>query len=663
MSAMIRSSTSVKTVGDSKFTSPQIGSLVGGRYCVTCRLSEGTFGHTYLAKDTHLPNSPECVIKQLKLQTNEKAMKMARRLFNTEASTLYELGNHNQIPQLLAHFEQNDEFFLSLEYIEGYPISDELSPDRPWADVNVVRLIREILEVLAFVHDHRVIHRDIKPSNLIRRKQDGKVVLIDFGAVKQVTTGFLSSPPGQTDYTIAIGTFGYIAKEQLGGRPRFSSDIFSVGMIAVQALTGVHPNDLMEDDRTAEIQWRDRLTAPVNPQFAAIIDRMIRYDFRERYANAQAALRAIEALPVAFREAAAAPPWHTSPIHLSSVNPLILPTTDSFESKDNRADATTFRPRSSPASVPSSAQAPVPPSVPPSAPPSVGQQMGDRLDSTQIESHERYGHHFSQSNPDESTFPLEHTHMTDVVAPSFSDTRMETSAHPHPLIDEQGFGYEQAHFPASLTSQEPLPRTVITWKDRVLATSDHFEHWLSRSWRVIALIGGTSLTLMLTRGMMASFAPQPAHQLRADVSTNVVSKARHFLNDLPAEPTDIPIEEPPTVSTIDIPTVLDEAHRARIEGRYQEAMDFYRQALGQEPSLVDALWGKCATHNAQGRFEMASAACYEVLAIDPEHPLALWSSAEANDQLGNHKKAAEERNRALSIDPNVSEKLSNAPAE
>ncbi|MEO1522703.1 MAG: serine/threonine-protein kinase [Cyanobacteria bacterium J06633_2] len=634
MSVVSRSSAPARNIRDPKLAVPHIGSLVGGRYRVTCRLAEGTFGHTYLAKDTHLPNGPECVIKQLKMQTNEKAMMMARRLFETEARTLYKLGTHNQIPQLLAHFEQDDGFFLSQEYIDGYPISDELSPDRPWADVNVVRLIREILEVLVFVHAQQVIHRDIKPSNLIRRKKDGKVVLIDFGAVKEVTTRFLSPQKGETDYTIAIGTFGYIPKEQLGGRPRFSSDIFSVGMIAVQALTGLHPNDLLEDDNTAELQWRDRLIAPVNPGFANIIDRMIRYDFRERYANAEAALRAIESLPVTFREAASTPPWHVSSIRPPLAENSSLPPTDAFDSPVDLSEASTFGTAS-----------PQPPN----------RTTPNQLDQTHIETASNSSEQLEVLS-DRSTLPISSTHMTDVVAPSFSKTPMESS-HSHPPMDGSGAAYRNADFSSPVPPRKRIPRSATTWQEHVLVASDQFEDWLSRSWRMIALIGGTSLALMLTRGMVASFRVQPANQLRAEVVENVRSEAKQLLDGTQAEFETASVEQPAILSN-DVSTVLEEAHQARIEGRYQEAMAFYQQALGRSPNHVDALWGKCATHNAQGQFEMASAACYEVLAINPEHPLALWSSAEANDRLGNHRKAAEERSRALTIDPNVFEKLS-----
>ncbi|MEM9220289.1 MAG: serine/threonine-protein kinase [Cyanobacteria bacterium P01_F01_bin.150] len=263
--------------------------LVGGRYSVLKRLSEGAFGHTLLAEDTHLPGNPKCVLKQLKPQVGNRAMQTSRRLFEQEAQVLYELGNHPQIPQLLAHFEDKEGFYLAQEYIEGRSLSREIRATVPYAESQVIQLIREILEVLVFVHQQQVIHRDLKPSNLIRRKQDGKIVMIDFGAVKQVGSQFLNPAPGETDYTIAIGTVGYIPNEQLGGRPRYSSDIYAVGMIALQALTGLAPTEFDDDDRTGEILWRDRVSN-ISPAFATVLRRMVAYDFRERYTTATEAL-------------------------------------------------------------------------------------------------------------------------------------------------------------------------------------------------------------------------------------------------------------------------------------------------------------------------------------------------------------------------------------
>lgn len=274
---------------------------LGGRYKLISQLGVGGFGRTFLAEDLHLPGHPRCVIKHLKPQSkNDDTLQMARRCFNVEAQVLYHLGSHNQIPQLLAHFEDGQEFYLAQEFIEGEPLTRELAEGKRWSQGRVVVLIKDVLQVLTFVHQQQVIHRDLKPPNLIRRRHDRKIVLIDFGAVKQVSLPDADPDTGLTNLTISIGTQGYMPNEQLAGKPKFCSDVYAVGVLAVQMLTGIHPRHLAEDTN-GEVDWHDQ--APqVSPELAEVLDQMIRYDFRERYVDAAEALAALEALPASITE-------------------------------------------------------------------------------------------------------------------------------------------------------------------------------------------------------------------------------------------------------------------------------------------------------------------------------------------------------------------------
>ncbi|HEY9640257.1 MAG TPA: protein kinase [Coleofasciculaceae cyanobacterium] len=294
---------------------------VGGRYTVVQQLGVGGFSQTFLARDTQLPGQPLCVVKQLKPQVNNLARwSVAKRLFDTEADVLYQLGHHHQIPALLAHFEDNQEFYLVQELIEGQSLDRKLLPHQPWTESRVIVLLHDILSILVFVHGQNVIHRDIKPSNIICRRQDGRAVLIDFGAVKQVGSTLSDSKVGQA-MTISIGTQGYTPTEQLSGNPRFNSDIYAVGMLGIQALTGLRPHLFKRDPQTGEIIWRTPLpsessAAPVNltevspghpenpspatvqvsPELADILDRMVRYHFKDRYQTVTEPLLALETL-------------------------------------------------------------------------------------------------------------------------------------------------------------------------------------------------------------------------------------------------------------------------------------------------------------------------------------------------------------------------------
>ncbi len=274
--------------------------LLGGRYQITGQLGAGGFGQTFLAQDRHRPGHPECVVKQLKPQVSSaEELRVARRLFETEARVLSQLGDHPQIPRLLAHFEENEEFYLVQDLVRGRSLESELNlaaaAATRWSEAQTVSFLGDLLSTLEFVHEQRVIHRDIKPSNLVRRDRDNHLVLIDFGAVKKVTTQIVQAQ-SSLGRTISIGTQGYMPSEQVAGRPHFSSDIYAVGMIAIQGLTQLHPSTLSIDSETGEISWW--ATIPyIHPALKTFLDTMVRYDFRTRFPTASVALSALNCLP------------------------------------------------------------------------------------------------------------------------------------------------------------------------------------------------------------------------------------------------------------------------------------------------------------------------------------------------------------------------------
>ena len=268
-----------------------LGELIGARYKIINVLGAGGFGHTYIAEDTQRPGHPRCVLKHLTFASpNPAVLQQVRRLFQMEAETLERLGRHDQIPQLLAYFEENQEFYLVQEFVEGHPLSDELTEGVHFSEDQVVALLDDILSVLEFVHAQSVIHRDIKPENLIRRDRDGKFVLIDFGAVKTLGNT-IAEATGETSLSIPIYTSGYGASEQCLGRPQFNSDLYSLGMVAIQTLTGMRPSQLPQDFHTSEIVWRDQ--AQLGESLAAFLDKLICYHYIYRY---QSALEARQAL-------------------------------------------------------------------------------------------------------------------------------------------------------------------------------------------------------------------------------------------------------------------------------------------------------------------------------------------------------------------------------
>jgi serine/threonine protein kinase, bacterial len=271
--------------------------LMRDRYRVLQALGQGGFGATFVAKDDSLPGSPYCVIKQLRpVTTSFHVLQMARDLFQREAKTLGKIGNHPQIPRLLDYFEANREFYLVQEYVSGSTLQQEVKRSGPFNETGIKQFLSEILPLMQYVHSQQVIHRDLKPANIIRRSQDKKLVLIDFGAVKDQVSPILSTASEQTALTAyAIGTPGYAPPEQMAMRPVYASDIYALGVTCLYLLTTKSPKDMAYDPATGELVWRDLVH--VSDHLAEVLKKMLEVSVRHRYQNATEVLRALELEP------------------------------------------------------------------------------------------------------------------------------------------------------------------------------------------------------------------------------------------------------------------------------------------------------------------------------------------------------------------------------
>jgi serine/threonine protein kinase, bacterial len=274
-----------------------ISMLMNGRYRVLQALGQGGFGATYLARDEKLPGQPNCVIKQLRPNaTAPHVMQMARELFEREAQTLGRIGNHPQVPRLLDYFEACQEFYLVQEYVSGATLQQEVKRNGPFTEAGVKQFLSEILPVVEYLHNTQVIHRDIKPANLIRRSHDKKLVMIDFGAVKNHVNSVVTNASEHTAFTsYAIGTPGFAPPEQMAMRPVFASDIYALGVTCVYLLTGKSPKDLRYDPSTGELMWRQQVQ--ISDHFAGVLQKMLEVSVRHRYQNAPDVFRDLDLEP------------------------------------------------------------------------------------------------------------------------------------------------------------------------------------------------------------------------------------------------------------------------------------------------------------------------------------------------------------------------------
>lgn len=260
--------------------------LLGDRYRVVKTLSSDIFGETYVAEDVQLPDRPKCAIKQLKLpSTNPKSLKLLRGVLRKKAESLKSLPVNPQIPHIIEYFEQGNSFYLVEELVKGRPLSEELIPGSPLSEERTVGLLREVLDILGVIHNAGLIHRGIKPENILRRHSDGCLVLLGFGLFKEVSDRAMRSQ-GQSPRETFNGTGLYIPPEQYSEQAQFNSDIYALGAIGIQALTGYTATELstmlsMQGNR-AEIRGWDAEVS-VSPALVKILNKMVCLNTQQRY--------------------------------------------------------------------------------------------------------------------------------------------------------------------------------------------------------------------------------------------------------------------------------------------------------------------------------------------------------------------------------------------
>ncbi len=249
------------------------------RYLAIQPIGQGGFGRTFKAIDEDKPAKPFCVIKQfLPQMEGSTAATKAAELFTQEASALEQLDNPS-IPKLLAYFITPDRrLYLVQEFIDGQNLKGELETNGVFSSAQIRELLLTLLPVLDYIHKLGYVHRDIKPENIMRRTDNRRLFLVDFGAAK-VTTPDRSQLQGTT-----IGTPEFMAPEQGWGKAFPASDLYSLGVTCVHLLTGVSPFALI-DDNSGEWAWRSYLSQSIDPNLAAILDKLIQHKPGDRYAT------------------------------------------------------------------------------------------------------------------------------------------------------------------------------------------------------------------------------------------------------------------------------------------------------------------------------------------------------------------------------------------
>lgn len=254
--------------------------IIAQRYRIVRSLGQGAFGITYEAQD--LTNDKRVAIKVLSLRQTQDWK--ALDLFERESRVLAHL-NHPAIPKYLGYFYEDTPedryFYLIQELVEGDSLADLAKKGWHATEAQVCDIAEQVLEILDYLHflNPPVIHRDLKPQNIIRRA-DGRVYLVDFGAVQDVYRRTLIE--GGT----FVGTVGYMPPEQFGGQAFFASDLYALGATLLFLLTHRSPDELPQ--KRMKIDFRHRIS--VSPEFANWLEKMLEPAIEDRYKSAPEAL-------------------------------------------------------------------------------------------------------------------------------------------------------------------------------------------------------------------------------------------------------------------------------------------------------------------------------------------------------------------------------------
>ena len=259
------------------------------QYQVLQTLGQGGMGTTYLAWDgaSLTEKKPQLlVLKQMNADMAKIAK--AQELFEREAHTLKSL-DHSGIPKYYDFFVVGGKKYLAMELVHGQDLEKRVYATGPVTPSQAIAWMIQTCEILDYLHRQKppLIHRDIKPANLMVRNANNQIVVLDFGAVKEIGT-----TPGTR-----IGAEGYCAPEQERGQPLTQSDLYAIGPTLIFLLTGENPFKFYR--HRGQSSRFDVVQIPtISPQLREIIERVTQQLPRDRYQSAKELAGALAACKV-----------------------------------------------------------------------------------------------------------------------------------------------------------------------------------------------------------------------------------------------------------------------------------------------------------------------------------------------------------------------------
>lgn len=268
--------------------SPRTGELLAGRYRLIERVGTGGMARVYRARDELLAR--DVAVKLFPADGAQHSADTLRRA--AEAKVLAALSHPSLVTLYDAHVESGETAFLVMEFVDGPTLRDRM--DAGDLDGDQIRaVLSELAAALATVHAGGVVHRDVKPSNvLLRPTPDGtatQTVLADFGVAHFIDAARLTSPG------TVIGTAAYLAPEQVRGEPPLpASDVYALGLVVLEALTGQHPfgNHSVQATILARLARQPDMPPALAADWAALLTAMTAHEPAARPTAAEVAARA-----------------------------------------------------------------------------------------------------------------------------------------------------------------------------------------------------------------------------------------------------------------------------------------------------------------------------------------------------------------------------------
>ena len=278
-----------------------LGKILKNQYYVARQLAKKNYWTIYLAEDRLASIEPICVIKRLQIpkevkKISSQAWNELRDLVTLEVMRLKQIDNHPQIPEIRDFFLINRDFYVVRDFIKGETLAEEIA-HHPLTEAEVILVLKEILKCLDFIHQKNLLHLSLKPSNIIRQQKDRKIFLTILSKLKRLAEDKIWQPRFLINQHVEDQEF--IAPEYQQGNPVIASDIYTLGKIAIYALSGsksnkVEINNLDHLARSAIRDLNSNQEISISSKLANILNKMTCDRVIDRYQSATEVLHDLE---------------------------------------------------------------------------------------------------------------------------------------------------------------------------------------------------------------------------------------------------------------------------------------------------------------------------------------------------------------------------------